>query len=532
MNKGFLEKYGKQMLLLVAFAVFVTMTLFMAKVWKRDMRFEVPEDKKYHGIDVSNPVTITLCLPSSNIYGKNPDAIQEVLDSINAILTERMNASITVTPLSFYGNWKMEYNQMISNDVECDIIFTSKEIFDNVSSRDVYLPLEELLPVYAPYIWEKQNQKNWDIASYNGAILAIPALMRMYNPYVVLYRKDLQEKYGCPPVTDIESLEKYMELVQQKEKDIIPFAVSADESQFLMEFMTAVCGWQSVDSSQSLAYIQADQQDITNVFNFADTKEFMRFCKLIRAWNEKGYLGDSLLSKVAWSRDSYARGESAAGIFMIGDLDGTIMDYQLGSDVTFRTGMLDFPTITGGIFHYTNGLEDACAILKKSKNPERALMVYNELVSDEELYRLLHYGLEGVHYEINENGKLEFKKDQTGDFIYEEDCLSTWAFRNPEYYLMHEQGSEEVLDLFRYYDEIATEDRLEGFSLDVSDITNTMEAIETVNIQWLYPLFVGEYENVEDAVEEYRDQLNNAGAQEMIQNIKDQIIAFCNETYD
>lgn len=97
---------------------------------------------------------------------------------------------------------------------------------------------------------------------------------------------------------------------------------------------------------------------------------------------------------------------------------------------------------------------------------------------------------------------------------------------------MHEQGSEEVLDLFRYYDEIATEDRLEGFSLDVSDITNTMEAIETVNIQWLYPLFVGEYENVEDAVEEYRDQLNNAGAQEMIQNIKDQIIAFCNETYD
>lgn len=529
MKKGFCGKQKKQMILFAVPVVLVIVILLIIRGWKSDTQSGAAGSKEYHGIDVSEQVTITICLPSSNIYGKNPEAIQEVLDSINAILTERMNASIAIKPLSFYGNWKMEYNQMITNDTDCDIIFTSKEIFDNVASRDVYLPLEEMLPTYAPYIWEKQNRENWEIASYHGNILAIPALMRMYNPYVLLYRKDLQEKYDCPPITDAKSLEKYMEIVQEKEKNLTPFAVSADESQFLMEFMASIYGWQSVSSSQNLAYIYADQEDITEVFNFADREEFLEFCKMMRDWNEKGYLGDSLLSKAAWSRDSYAKGKSAVGIFMIGDLDGTIMDYQLGSDVTFRTGMIDFPTLSGDIFHYTNGLEDACAVLKKSKNPERALMVYNELVSDEELYRLLHYGLEGEHYEIKEDGKLEFKKDQTGDFIYEEDCLSTWAFRNPEYYLMHEQGSDEVLELFRHYDKIATEDKLEGFALNVSDITNTMEAIEAVNIQWLYPLLVGEYENVEKAVEEYRLQLDHAGAEEMIRNIRDQIIVFCDE---
>src|SRR5690606_2622700 len=37
-----------------------------------------------------------------------------------------------------------------------------------------------------------------------------------------------------------------------------------------------------------------------------------------------------------------------------------------------------------------------------SKHPERALMVYDLLRNDEEIYRLMNYGIEGVHYEIKD----------------------------------------------------------------------------------------------------------------------------------
>ena len=46
-------------------------------------------------------------------------------------------------------------------------------------------------------------------------------------------------------------------------------------------------------------------------------------------------------------------------------------------------------------------------LVSTSKHPERTVMLYELFRQDEEIYRLINYGIEGVSYVINEEGKLD-----------------------------------------------------------------------------------------------------------------------------
>ena len=87
----------------------------------------------------------------------------------------------------------------------------------------------------------------------------------------------------------------------------------------------------------------------------------------------------------------------------------------------------------------------AMAISAGSKNPERALMVYDLLRNDPECYKLFCYGIEGVSYEVTDDGLRTTPEGYNQDTDNINGTTNYWWGRNDDL---------EILDATRDWDKI------------------------------------------------------------------------------
>lgn len=165
--------------------------------------------------------------------------------------------------------------------------------------------------------------------------------------------------------------------------------------------------------------------------------------------------------------------------------------------------------------------------------PERAMMFMNWLVSDDEkaieFYNTYAYGIEGKHYEWNEDHTAitVFGGDgqATGDFDWGQRpwWLGTLlnAYSSPSFPAWY---YEELIEL----QEVAYTSPLLGFSFDNSDVETEVGLLNTVNTEYGDMLNRG-YLGVagwEAKYEEYRDKLYAAGLQNVVDAVQEQLTAY------
>jgi putative aldouronate transport system substrate-binding protein len=347
----------------------------------------------------------------------------------------------------------------------------------------------------------------------------------MYNPYGILYRKDLATKYGCAPVTDFKTLEAYLDAVKANEKDVMPFNVCGDEIEYMLRMMRVYCGWDNVSTVQSIAYINNDQKTISDVFNFAETPKFKEFCGLMKSWYDKGFWSKSALSSKVWSRTNLQEGLSGAGIDLLGGAEGTEVFTRCPSASGAELDFFDWPTFLG-IFHYDAAMGDACAFPINGKDLGRTLMVYNALMTDQAYYMLAQYGIEGKHY-VLENGLHALPEGVTADNNgYTYGNAGLWPLRNRQFYLTEKVFWQKALDNNKHYDDIATPNKLACFVLDTSAVQSQIAAIEQVNAQYLNPLVFGMAGDVDAAIQQYVAALKDAGSDTLMDTVKTQVAKY------
>ena len=121
---------------------------------------------------------------------------------------------------------------------------------------------------------------------------------------------------------------------------------------------------------------------------------------------------------------------------------------QPGADVGFFWFGEEMGNVVG--LNITHG---AMAVAMTSPNPERALMVYDLLRNDPEIYRLMQYGIEGEMYSLDENGYIvrpEGFNDSTDGV-----SLNWWWGRRDELELRSADRDWEAIDaLYAKYEEV------------------------------------------------------------------------------
>lgn len=144
------------------------------------------------------------------------------------------------------------------------------------------------------------------------------------------------------------------------------------------------------------------------------------------------------------------------------------------------------------------------------------------IMTNDELFNIYDCGIEGTHYEIDENGYYVSLNDATNPgYVQGGLGLTTYVF-NPtaKHYT---ESYQWVLD---YYEEAIEpyiiENKFQNFPEDYSSYSDLQTANSEVSSQYKWPVIRGAMEDPEAALDDALARQDAAGRQEIIEHVKEQ----------
>lgn len=491
-------------------------------------------------IDTSEHVVITYMTTGGSDEG-NGNA--DMLAKLNEILTEKVNAELKIYHID-WTNYLSVYNLTLAQmDGSVDLVGTASDWLDAWpnAKNGAFLELsEDMLKTYAPKTWESVPAEHWDLCKYNGEIYLMPEdNYAQWTNHGFAYRLDWAKEAGLTDgVKSWEDLTTYFKYVKETYGNDLKYLWDSDGTQYnqmVGGWITSHSNYVAIDGLNSGAMWGGSKDDLYTVYSpyMTDTDSLVEYAKLMKEWNEIGVFPTNVLNNTSsQNRDEYRVGQVAVEQHHTQtwtDLcshtsNNTIYD----TDEDAETGFFYFGEETGNVvaLSITHG---AMAVSAGSKNPERALMVYDLLRNDPECYRLFNYGIEGVQYAIDENG-MKYTPD-TYDQATQEIQTNFWWGRNDDLELKDATKNWDAIDkLYAEYDSLKIDYPYGQFIPDVDDIQGKIDNVSSVQEEYMKQISFGLYTgSAEDIVAEYQAALEKAGINDVTAALQEQISATYNK---
>ncbi len=489
-----------------------------------DTTKETSNDPKVR-YDLSKPANLVFYL-----VGDPGKDYQTVVDELNKYLTEKINTTIEFR-FTTWTDWAQKYNLVLSSGEQCDLMYAADwTSYSALAKTGAFYELDELLPEYAPNISSLIDQSILDMCKVDGALYSIPADQKTYAASGIRYREDLRKKYDLPVPNTLENFEAYISGIQKNEPDqglISPITVANNFNEaFYMNAIFDLKYGKAVANYGLMAAIDTP----TEVTDYWRSPDFVEDMKLLKKWADMGFWSKSSLSKT--EEDSFDEG------LIVASVGGMNQDKWIGSYNAAKENHPDWEVgyVSYGLVNNTispaSPLQNATVVPHNSKDPARALIALDFLMSDETAHDLVQYGIQGKHWNLIDGEYYEEIKDS--GFSYEN--MNTWNLRN-HLFKKEVKPSDDTAykDMIDSYDEAATKTKWQGKSLRVGFIEDySSYEIERANLnsviaQYLTPIQAGLVEDVEASIAEFLKQADAAGLQKIQDSYKAQWLAHCEE---
>lgn len=456
-------------------------------------------------------------------YGHaNASGTEEALAKMNEILKERYNTTLTVNHIG-WGDWQSQYQLLLTSGENIDLIYVNSVIYSQYASTGAFQDLTELFPEYMPVTYSYFTQDELNQFAVDGKIYAVPSSMRTYMPYGVVYRTDMLEELGVEPITDMDSFEAFMDAVAAT--GAIAYNGNP-EDRFLRMFRSYYQLETIANDATSIALV-SDFDDPASVVAYPFTEEYVEWAHRMKDYADRGYWSKNALSSTLSAYDMIQLGTSPMSIENTDGFSKIVT--ALGTNVPEAT--VDFWSFTNlaGYAIPNSILNDAFAIPAVSKNAERTMTIVEAIKTDRDLYDLWMYGIEGVHYDLAEDGRLitpaagqpettTYNRSSVSWFMrvdyMNRNNVNTWA------------GTDELQKSFK---EIGKSNKYGTVIIDYSDVQAELAAVNQVMQQYGAPINVGLVDDVDAAIAEYREKLTTAGVEKLVDAIREQTIAYCEQ---
>ena len=489
----------------------------------------IPEGTNEDNNPIVEPDTSEFVELIMYLFGEPAVDLDLVLGEVNKKLKEDLNCSLKINYIP-WTDYQTKYSLLLASGEPIDLIYTAVWTpFNEHVQKGAYLPLDDLLPIYAPESYSNYSDLDWIEAGYDGKIYALPSYVVKLLPEGVLYRDDLRKKYNLEPINSIETFEAYLAAIKANEPNIIPYHASTTlEEVALLGLFNLKYGFTNGPDvfSKILTYKNGnDQENMRDLKILADQPEFADFLGTMREWYNKGYWSKSVLSNTIDSMDSFEQGKSGVAFCHIDRAKG-ISDNILATSPEWEPKTW-FPQENTGIIHPAAVMQDAMALPRTCRYPERALMMLEKLRYDREYYDLVSYGILGKHYVLTEDGKIGLPEGMNAsENPYPIEAMGSWGWRNYKLQRISAAPNQwlEYYDILDRLEIIATKNKFNAFQPLLDPIRAEIAAVEQLNQQYLYPLLFGVLDPV-DGLKEYQDQLRTAGIdkiqEEVLKQVKD-----------
>ena len=504
----------KLVALLVALMMFATMLPVMAMADS--------------AIDTSEHVVITYL-----VTGDPPtNRTEEVLAKINEKLTEKVNAELKIRWIE-WTDWTTKYNLALATQSgDIDLIGTATDwlnAWPNIQKGAFYPLSEEMLQTYAPNTWAQVPQANWDLCKYNGEIYLMPEdNYAQWTNHGFMYRGDWARAAGLENgVHSWADLGVYFQYIKDNMPDVIPWDANGNGSSYGPQMAG---GWQTSHTPNiyiegigvDLFYGMSKEDPYTLSRYYLEGDELVNFATEMKKWADAGYWRTDVLNYTGDVAAEMEEGKTGAHQHHTQTWTGertTMEKKQPGSDLGFFWFGEEMNNVVG--LNITHG---AMAVAMTSKNPERALMVYDLMRNDPEIYRLMQYGIEGDMYTLDENGYLVRPEgfEQGVDGV----DLNYWWGRNDQLELRTADKDWEAIDaLYSTYDAVKINYPYGSVVFDLTNIQMYLDNLSNVYNTYMPRIVFGMMDDPAAYVAEFRQQLQNAGIEICMTEIQNQITA-------
>ena len=337
----------------------------------------------YEAVDTSAPVDLVFY-----VMGDAPADEVAVEDAINAVLKDKVNATIDMQ-FSTWTDWNQKYNLTVTT-AAADLIYVANWVdYGILSASGAFVELDDLMESYAPDLLDEISEDALNMCRSNGELYAIPNTQAEYTSKGITYREDLRKELNLPVPDSIEHFEEYMDGIKEAYPQQQLLAVTTEEStgtQDAFDAAEAILGlqypWVNV---KGLDYgLAADNDSPSEVYDYWFSDDFVKDCEVAKRWAEKGYWSRSALSDTNNS-ESYKNGLCVAQVAGMNPNKQitAINDFEDAGE-GWESEYIAYGEVTGAIYpgHAT---QNGTAIVRGTKNPERALMVL-DLLTDSVWY--------------------------------------------------------------------------------------------------------------------------------------------------
>lgn len=432
-----------------------------------------------------------------------------VVEAMNEILREKYSLELDLELIPS-GEFANRMQLMSASGEDYDLAFTSNWLnpFDTNVAKDAFYPLSDLLASDAGELLRSVLPEGLtDVAVVNGELYAIPNYQVIFASSAFFVQKDLAEKYNLDvdSVKSVRDLEPFMEQIRDNEEGIWPICgggYSNPNNWYKNTYLY-------MDIIGSVAAVRRDDKEF-KVVSTDYVEEYDQNRRLVNEYFKRGFIRSDQATVTDETADIAA---NRYAIICRGNVPGADAQFS-------NTQGEEYIMIPVGepVLGHTAGITTMTAINVQSKNPEAALKMLGVLWSDKEIYNMMTYGLEGVHYKKVSENRVELIEDSG----YSLSGLE-WSFGNQfNAYLLPGQADDvwEVSDELNRSAEVS---HLAGFVFDTSSVKTEISQISSVNKEYGGMMWAEDYDKY---MEERLAKMKAAGVDTVIAEAQRQVDAW------
>ncbi len=493
--------------------------------------------------DTSEHVVITYMTTGDAPSGDALNTYNDMMEKLNAILTEKVNAELETYFISwtdYLANYNLTLAQM---DGSVDLVGTSSDWLDSWpnAKNGAFLELsEEMLQTYAPQTWASVPADHWELCKYDGEIYLMPEdNYAQWTNHGYIYRMDWAKEAGLADgVHSWEDMTAYWKYCKEAFPDLIALWDSDGTSYNAMAggWIASHSDYVSIDGINAGAMWGGRKDDLYTVYSpyVTETDLLVEFARLMKEWDEIGVWPTDVLNNTSMTEDMNA------DMYRIGQVAAvqkhTEMWTGLVSALPQNTIYQENPDADTGFFYFGeeqgNVMElsithGAMAVSAGSENPGRALMVYDLLRNDPECHMLFCQGVEGVSYEVTEDGLMTKPEGFNADTQNINGITNFWWGRNDDILLRNAQNNWEKIDaLYAEYDKVKIPYPYGQFIVNTDEIQSYIQNITEIHTNYMKQICYGKYSGTaEEIVAEYQNALKAAGIDTVTEELQRQMDA-------
>lgn len=457
--------------------------------------------------------------------------MEVAMEAINEILLEDINCELELQFIE-WADWQTQYNLTLAGqDPTLDLIGTATDwlnAWENTKKGSFMALSDEMIAKYAPITWSEVTEDHWDECRYEGDIYFFPEdQYSQWTNHGMFYRGDWAAEAGIDVVDSFEDLELYFDGVLANHPEAVPWDVSGSRimaglSEGYINAYTDLFKINGISAGVFAPFYVSQADPYTVICPYTEDY-FEDFAVLAKSWAEKGFWREDVLNYDGETRDLMYAGFSGA------DQHHT-QTYVTGTRPTMDDKLPDsnlqmyaFSTTSKNLVKdiVTHG---ACAISASSQHPERALMVYDKIRNESDLYRLFNYGVEGIDYIVTDDGKLDRPEGYDSTTM----GLGTdfWWGRNDSLELDNVEHFDGKWELYDEYNSYAIDYPLGKFIFDKSSSETLSASIGEVCATYIPTIVWGKTDDPAAAIADFKEALEIAGLQDMLDEIQGQLDAY------